>query len=51
MLYVNVKCIRGGNGWCLVIEFYLKVWKLCFSLKKSFFVVFGYENEREESVA
>lgn len=51
MSYVNVKCTRGGNGWCLAIELYLKAWKLYSSSKKSFFAAPGYENEREESVA
>lgn len=51
MSYVNVKCTRGGNGWCLAIEPYLKAWKLYSSSKKSFFAAPGYENEREESVA
>lgn len=51
MSYVNVKCTRGGNGWCLAIELYLKAWKLYSSSKKSFFAALGYENEREESVA
>lgn len=51
MSYVNVKCTRGGNGWCLAIELYQKAWKLYSSSKKSFFAAPGYENEREESVA
>lgn len=49
MSYVNVKCTRGGNGWCFAIELYQKAWKLYSSSKKSFFAAPGYENEREES--